>query len=52
MPLGQVLTQGTPYETITDLKGVVQLDGLDKAHAVVLIQDNKGALNIDTIDLP
>jgi len=45
-------TQGQPYETLAELKGVVQLDGLDKAHAVVLVQDNKGALNLDTIDLP
>ena len=44
--------QGQPYETIADLKGVVQLDTLNKDHAVVLIQDNGGSQNLETIELP
>lgn len=44
-------TKGQTYETIAGLKGVVQLDGLDKDRAVVLIQGNAG-LDLDTIELP
>jgi len=44
--------QGQSYETIAELKGVVQLDALDREHAVVLIQGSGGALNLETIDLP
>jgi hypothetical protein len=42
---------GLPYETITSLKGVVQLDRFDKDHAVVLLQTPSG-MNLETIDLP
>jgi hypothetical protein len=42
---------GQTYETIAGLKGVVQLDSLDKDHAVVLI-DRGGSLDLETIDLP
>jgi fibrillarin-like rRNA methylase len=45
-------TKGQAYETIAGLKGVVQLDTLDKDHAVVLIQANDGSMNIESIDLP
>ncbi len=44
--------KGQTYDTIAELKGVVQLDSLDKGHAVVLVQANDGALNLETIDLP
>lgn len=44
-------TKGQPFEPIADLKGVVQLDSLDKDHAVVLI-DRGGSLDLETIDLP
>ncbi len=44
--------KGQPFETIAELKGVVQLDTLDKDHAVLLVQGNAGSLNIETIDLP
>jgi hypothetical protein len=44
-------TKGQPYETIAGLKGVVQLDSLDKDRAVVLI-DRNGSLDLETIDLP
>lgn len=43
---------GLPYETISSLKGVEQLDKLDKAHALVLIKTPDGQLNLDTIALP
>lgn len=44
-------TAGLPYETIKDLKGVVQLSQLDKAHALVLIKEGT-THNLETIDLP
>jgi len=43
--------QGLPYETIDSLKDVVQLDQLDKGHALVL-RDNQGTLNLETVALP
>jgi len=43
--------QGMDYETIKDLKQVVQLDQLDKTHALVLRDDN-GTLNLETVELP
>ena len=45
-------TAGLPYDTIDSLKGVVQLDKLDDHRAVVLIKDESGKLNLQTIDLP
>jgi len=45
-------TEGLPYETISDLKGVTQLDSLDKAHALILVQSPGGAMNLETIALP
>lgn len=45
-------TKGLGYETIATLKGVVQLDKLDDAHAVILTQGEDGALNLATIELP
>ncbi len=45
-------TQGISYETITGLKGVMQLDKLDATHAVILIQTPEGAQNLETIELP
>jgi len=42
---------GLPYETIEGMKDVVQLDQLDKTHAVIL-RDQAGTLNLETIDLP
>jgi hypothetical protein len=43
---------GMPYETIADLKGVLQLAKLDKDHALILVDKGGGALNLETIDLP
>jgi len=45
-------TAGLPYETITSLKGVRQLDRLDKDHALVLVQDDGGSLNLKSVELP
>lgn len=45
-------TAGLAYDTIESLTGVVQLDKLDEHRAVVLIKDESGKLNLQTIDLP
>jgi hypothetical protein len=44
--------KGLGYETIESLKGVQEMDQLDKTHAVVLIKGGDGALNLETIELP
>jgi hypothetical protein len=44
-------TAGLPYETIKELKGVMQLAKLDKEHALILV-DKSGSLDLETIDLP
>ena len=43
---------GLAYETIAALKGVMQLDQLDKEHAVVLARSEGGSLNLESIALP
>jgi len=45
-------TKGLGYETVAALKGVVQLDKLDKGHALVLVQADSGALDLKTVALP
>ena len=45
-------TAGLPYDTIAELKGVTQLDKLDKTHALVLKQTDTGAINLEAIALP
>ena len=45
-------TAGLKYETISSLKGVEQLDRLDKDHAAILYRTPAGGLNLDTIALP
>jgi hypothetical protein len=45
-------TAGLPYETIKELKGVTQLDKLDKEHALILVQSDSGALDLKAIALP
>jgi len=45
-------TAGLKYETIAELKGIEQLDKLDKDNAVILVRAEGGALNLDTIPLP
>jgi len=43
--------KGLPYETVEGIKDVVQLDQLDKGHALVL-KDNQGTLSLETVALP
>ena len=43
---------GTPYQTIDALKGVTELDRLNKTHAVVLVRAENGPVNLVTIPLP
>ncbi|HUY31901.1 MAG TPA: hypothetical protein VMV69_03910 [Pirellulales bacterium] len=43
---------GVGYETIADLKGVVQLDRLDAENAFVLLKTDAGELNGRTVPLP
>jgi hypothetical protein len=45
-------TAGLTYDTITELKGVEQLDKLDKDHALILVKTDAGAMNLQTIALP
>jgi hypothetical protein len=44
-------TAGLKYETVAELKGVTQLDRLDKDHALILVETPSGT-NLDTIALP
>jgi hypothetical protein len=43
---------GVPYETITAMKGVEQLDLLDAANTIVLARTDAGVLNLDVVALP
>jgi hypothetical protein len=43
---------GTPYQTIDALKGVTELDRLDKGHAAILVRAENGPVNLLTIPLP
>lgn len=43
---------GQAYQTIAGLEGVVQLDRLDENNALVLVQTDSGALNLQTVALP
>ncbi|MGD9720728.1 MAG: hypothetical protein AB7O59_13645 [Pirellulales bacterium] len=45
-------TAGLSYDTIKDLKGVMQLDKLDKGHALLLVQSDSGSLDLKTVQLP
>ena len=45
-------TSGVPYETVEDLKGVMQLDGLNSTHAVVLMRGEDKKEHLKTIMLP
>lgn len=44
-------TAGLPYDTIKELKGVIQLDKLDKDHALILVQTDSG-MNLKAVVLP
>ncbi len=43
---------GLPYETLDQFKGVQQLAQLDDLHALLLVQTDAGAMNLETIALP
>lgn len=43
---------GIPYETVENMKGVMQLDGLSATHGVVLVRTESGQENLETIALP
>jgi len=45
-------TSGLKYDTIADLKGVMQLDKLDAERALVLVKKEDGVMNLETIPLP
>ena len=45
-------TEGVPYETIKELTGVMQLDGLSPTLGVVLVREKSGQENLKTIILP
>ena len=45
-------TAGVPYETIEELTGVMQLDGLSATHVVVLVRNKDGKESLKTITLP
>ena len=45
-------TAGLPFQKVTELTGVVQLDALDKAHALVLVQKPTGSMDLETVPLP
>ncbi|MBX6313578.1 MAG: hypothetical protein IRY99_11775 [Isosphaeraceae bacterium] len=45
-------TAGQKYETIASLKGVLQLDALDPGHALILVQQDGGAQDLETVALP
>jgi hypothetical protein len=45
-------TAGLPYDTIASLKGIMQLDKLDKDHALVLVQSDEGSMNLQSVQLP
>jgi hypothetical protein len=45
-------TAGVPFETVASMKGVQQLDLLDRSHALVLTQSPEGRLDLQATELP
>jgi hypothetical protein len=45
-------TAGVPFETVASMKGVQQLDLLDSLHALLLVQTDGGALDLQSAALP
>jgi hypothetical protein len=45
-------TGGVPYETVTAMKGIEQLDLLDAGRTVALSRTDGGAVNLITVALP
>jgi len=51
-PVKDGSTRGQTYDTIGELKGIMQLDSLDKENALVLVQTEGGPQNLQSIALP
>jgi hypothetical protein len=45
-------TSGVPFEAVTSMKGVEQLDLLDESRTIILARADGGALNLDVVSLP
>ena len=45
-------TAGVAYETISQMKGVEQLDLLDESHALVIARNDAGMANLEVVTLP
>jgi hypothetical protein len=45
-------TAGVPFETISSMKGVEQLDLLDRTHALLLVRSASAGLNLEAAPLP
>ena len=45
-------TSGVPFETVTSMKGVEQLDLLDERNSIVLARSDAGSLNLAVVALP
>jgi hypothetical protein len=45
-------TGGVPYETVTKMKGIEQLDLLDAQNTLVLARAETGTLNLEVVPLP
>ena len=45
-------TAGEPFEPVSQMTGVEQLDLLDDAHALVLARSEQGTLNLEAVPLP
>ena len=45
-------TGGVPYETVTAMKGIEQLDLLDASRTVALSRVDSGAVNLNIVALP
>jgi hypothetical protein len=43
---------GVPYETLAELKGVDQLSRLDENHALMLVRNEGGSMDLKTLALP
>ena len=51
-PVSDPETAGVPFETVSSMQGVQQLDLLDQTHALLLVQSAAGALNLEAVALP
>ena len=45
-------TEGLSYETISDWKGITQLDRFDREHALVLRTGDTGSMSLEALELP